>query len=99
MYLVSSRGERHLGLSHQNIAILGWVLRVVVLLSNRGHVFYSEKRMKGTSTLCSLTRVKRSVLFFFFFEGIISIVLVFALEAQINMMGLAQNKFICSPPE
>jgi len=43
MYLVSSRGERHLGLSHQNIAILGWVLRVVVLLSNRGHVFYSEK--------------------------------------------------------
>jgi len=52
MYLVSSRGERHLGLSHQNIAILGWVLRVVVLLSNRGHVFYSEK--KNERYVCSL---------------------------------------------
>jgi len=68
MYLVSSRGERHLGLSHQDIAILGWVLRVVVLLSNRGHVFYSEKRMRGRR-LSAPNRAKRSVLLLFFFEG------------------------------
>jgi len=66
MYLVSSRGERHLGLSHQDIAILGWVLRVVVLLSNRGHVFYSEKRMRGRR-LSAPNRAKRSVLLLFFF--------------------------------
>jgi len=62
--------------------------------------FFTLKKNEGYVTSLLLKQSEEECSFVVFFEGIISIiVLVLALEAEINMMGLAQNKFICSPPE